>query len=521
MKLDDLKIVHADYKNHIEEWNLYGLAYEGGMRFIKYCLKHNSRESYANWHVRQDEGSNFNYASSIIDMMNFYLTEKQPVRYLSGLDNDPLWNMFLQDCDYRSTNYDVFINEAQKYASVYGHVGILVNKTSVIFDTKQHEIDNESYPYLTVYTPPNILDWNFENNDVGRPILKYLKLREREDRYLLYFEHHWELYQIDERNEVKLAGSGANSLGVIPFVWNFNIRNISNPMIGISDLKEIAPIVSSICKNISSGDEIIKYAGFPMMRLPKDREGAVGGSGGDILVAPDGVLEFDPELGEKGKPDWLETKVLEPIDAILAWTDRKADEIFRLAHLSGVHGQRKSNNEVSSGLAIRYEGNQLNSLLNKKANQMNETELLIIKYWLMWQNQSNLFDKVRIIRKREFATDDLSVSLDVNLKAIASVGSNLFSQKVKEKIVHQTLPDLTDDEIDKIIKEVIQNNEKMNAEMGVGGIDENGDDKKEDSKNPDMVKEKLIQAMNAGDKSFFKQNQKVPTASTILNRQKK
>lgn len=530
MRLDELKEVHDEYKDYIQEWNLYGMAYEGGMRFIKYCLKHNGRESYNNWALRQEEGSNFNYANSIIDMMNFYLTEKQPVRYLSGLDNDALWNMFILDCDYRSSNYDSFINEAQKYASVYGHVGILINKSSVVFDTKQQEIDQKCYPYLTIYTPQNILDWEFDIDDIGRPVLKYLKLKELDNRYLIYYQNMWEIYEVNKKEEVKLIGSGENRLGEIPFVWSFNVKNIAKPLVGISDLKEIAPIVASICRNISSGDEIIKYAGFPMMRLPKEREGAVGG-GGDILVAPDGVLEFDPELGDKGKPDWLETKVLEPIDAILGWTDRKADEIFRLAHLSGVHGQRKSNNEVSSGLAIRYEGNQLNSLLNKKADQMNETELLVIKYWLMWQNQEDLIDKIKIIRKREFAIDDLSVSLDVNIKAISSIGSQTFASKVKEKIVRQALPDLTDDEFDKIAYEIVLSLENGTS---IGGSNMNLFDKNGKIINPrdgvmvpgtgsleDLKKQIAGGNSNANQKiDLLKENQKVPNAANVMNKQK-
>lgn len=493
MKLDELKETHKDYKKNIEAWTLYGMAYEGGMPFIKYCLKINSRESLSNWKARQAEGSNFNFASSIVDLLNFYLTEKQPVRYLGGLDTDPLWQMFLQDCDYNSTNYDTFINEANKFASVYGYVGILVNKSSVEFETKQQEINNGSYPYLTMYTPPNILDWKFRKNDIGRPILTYLKLKESDDRYLIYFEEAWVIYEIDQAGNVIQVDSGLNMLGQIPFVWSFNIRNASNRLDGISDIKEIAPIVASICRNISSGDEIIKFAGFPMLRLPKVREGSIGG-GGDVLVAPDGVLDFDPEFGDRGKPDWLESKVLEPIEAILGWTDRKADEIFRLSHLSGVHGQRKSNNEVASGLALRYEGQQLNSLLNKKATQQCETELALIKFWTMWQKKSELMKVVKIIRKREFATDDLTISLDLNLKAIANIQSKIFNLKIKEKIIKQTLPDLTDEEYDKIKTEV-------DANYNLSLIDDSL--KKDDNKSDPN-----------------KQNQKIPNASDVLNQNK-
>jgi hypothetical protein len=128
-----------------------------------------------------------------------------------------------------------------------------------------------------------------------------------------------------------------------------NIKNLTKPYIGVSDIVDISRIVASIIRNLSSGEEMIKFAGFPMMRKPMRWEGEEGQTD---ETGHQAVQEFDPEWGEAGKPDWMESVILEPIEATLKWIDRKVDEIYRVAHLSGVHGQRKSNNEVASGLAL-------------------------------------------------------------------------------------------------------------------------------------------------------------------------
>ena len=468
MTRDELLREHPIYKKKIDDWNFWGLAYEGGMPFIKHVLKQNSRESFANWKNRVDEGCNFNYTTSIVDLFNFYLTEKPVTRVLGGLEDDPLWQAFFKDCDHNGTNFDLYINEIQKLVSVYECVGILVNKagSDVPMQRMSDEIESQNYPYVSTYTPPNILDWGYAKNKFGtRKELEYVKLVEDDGSILIYHKDWWQIWVVNERGyqvggvfeEVSLIDQGVNALGIVPFFWSYNMKSPSNKHMGISDIKEISLITASICRNISSGDETIKFTGFPMFRTPMQREGIAQAGGGDVLVAPHGVLEFDPEHGSEGKPDWLESEVLEPIEAVLNWTDRKADEIYRIAHLSGVHGQRKSNNEVASGLALRYEFQQLNSVLIQKSNQAVETELNVIKLWLLWQNKTELFDSIEVNRNKQFSMEDLSINLDNSKKAMDFVRSNHFNKLIQYSITRQMLPDISDAD-EKIIKSEIETN---------------------------------------------------------------
>lgn len=178
-----------------------------------------------------------------------------------------------------------------------------------------------------------------------------------------------------------------------------------------------------------------------MMRKPMRRDGE---DAPEDQTGPRAVQEFDPELGDKGKPDWMESVILEPVESILKWIDRKTDEIYRVAHLSGVHGQRKSNNEVASGLAMRYEFQQLTSVLGKKSHSMCEAEKQIVRFWLMWQNKFDLFKEIKITRSKSFSVDDLSISLDNLIKSMKEVISKTFRQEAQIAMTRMTLPDLKD-----------------------------------------------------------------------------
>jgi len=451
------------YNKYIDEWTLYELVWQSGKPLIDYAIYKQPRESDVNYKARLRDGYIFNFGKAIIDVYNFYLNEKDVYRDLNGLEKDEQWQLFQKDADLNNTDYDVLLNESQKLASVDGSIGILVNKPGSEFHmTRASEIEAGIYPYYALYSLPNIYDWTWEKNpETHRNELVFLKLKQANGDYLLWSRSEWELWTIDPGTKLpKLKTSGENPLGEIPFVWLVNLKDITHPEIGSSDLVDIARIVTSITQNLSCGEEMIKLAGFPIFRSPMEEDTGFGDdeAGDDeVPIGVRGVEEFNPTYGEGGKPDWMPTQILEPVEAALKWIDRKTDEIYRVAHLSGVHGQRKSNNEVSSGLALRYEFSQLNSVLIAKSTNLTEAELQCLRLWLKWQDQEDMFDGIEIKRSEEFSIDEISIAVSNALTAYKNVLSRTFRQKVMEKIAMQTLPDLTEKERKKIQREIIKN----------------------------------------------------------------
>ena len=451
---------NEQYKQNIDDWKRYELVWRSGRKLLEAAIKRHERESYDNYVNRLSDGYAFNFGKSIIDIYNFYLNEKKVIRELPGLKDDKQWMMFEKDADLNGTNYNVLIDEAQKFSSVYGSFGILVNKAGGEMGTLAAEITNRIYTYYALYSLPNIYDWRFERDPMThRRKLVYLKLKEPGKNYLIWEPDKWEQWTIGEKSTTPvLKDHGDNQLGEIPFVWMQNIRDFVNPEMGSSDLVDIADIVMSIIQNLSCGEEMIKLAGFPIMREPMEADsGGLDLDDEESETGPRAVKQFNPEHGANAKPDWMPTEILEPVDATLKWIDRKTDEIYRIAHLSGVHGQRKSNNEVASGMALRYEFSQLNQVLNAKSTNQSEAELQCLRLWLKWQDKEQLFDKIDIHRSTEFSIDDLSIALENAITAYNRVLSRTFRKRVSQKIVEHVLPDLSQTDKEAIHAELEDN----------------------------------------------------------------
>jgi hypothetical protein len=135
--------------------------------------------------------------------------------------------------------------------------------------------------------------------------------------------------------------------------------------------------------------------------------------------------------------------VLEPIQGGLEFIGRKVDEIYETAHMSGIHALEKSS-EARSGVALRYQFSQLSSVLGDKCDNMIEAELEILRLWLKWQNQSDVFHDLIITRSKQFSVDDMAQDLDNLIKAGNAAISETFKRETQKAMSRGVLPDLPD-----------------------------------------------------------------------------
>jgi len=459
--VEEFDAKHKLYNDNVDDWIFFQLAYEGGRKFVESVLAKHPRESDANYKQRVKDGIVFNYARGVINIYSFYLTEQHPVREIGALENDPLFKLFEDDCDLNGTNFETFINENQKLASVFGAVGILVDKPPIPKgrnNTKEDSLRDKIYPYCATYTLPNILDWKItRDRKTGRPTLVYLKLREENDDVTIWKPRRWERYSKNQENKtVTMVDSGEVEIGEIPFVWFQNLKSITQPQIGISDITEISRITASIVRDISCGDEIIKYAGFPMLRKPMRGPGETGPDISGVTA----VLEFDPDKGSDAKPDWLEAPTKEPIEAVTDWINKKISEIFEAAHLSGVHAHERSD-QVRSGVAMRYEFQQLTRVLATKAANMNEAEMSIIRLFAKWQGHENNSTDLFVSRPADFSVDDLSAVLENLDIAKDIVRSVTFYKQLQKTIVRKTISDTNTTTLNEIYTEIDSNTTEL------------------------------------------------------------
>lgn len=449
---ENLNDKHPTYEKMLEKWTFWANAYEGEDDFIASVITKHERESEENHEDRMNNAEVFNYCSTIVDIFSNYLTEVKAHKELGTLTDDKQYEKFTHDVDLYGTDYDVFWSGVTKKAGVYGFCGILVDKPQGDTDTRLDELNNNIYPYFSVFTPENICDWLWTRNPrTARPELSFLKLQESDESYLIWTKDEWERWTLipGQDTAYEVTESGVNPLGKIPFVWYVNIPNISKQIIGKSDISSISRIQASITRNLSQGSEVVNYAAFPMLIKAEDRRPTEE----EDQVGPTAVLDFDPEYPDS-KPSWLASEAKAPIDAILEWISLKIDEIYRTAHLSGVHGQTKEN-QAKSGVALKYELQQLFSVLSAKAGQLDEAELQSLLLWMEWQNLS--VDNVTVTRPKVFVLEDVNELIETLLVSKTIVKSETFDKIVQKKLAKMTLQTETESTLQQIDKEIDSN----------------------------------------------------------------
>jgi hypothetical protein len=479
LKVKDLLETHEDYDKNDQEWTFLMAMYEGIRKIVAQGLvtKH-ERESQVSYDRRMDELYGFGYTKSVVEVFQFFLFKKPAERNLGTLHDDKLWKLFMDDADLFGADYEKTIMEIVLYASVQGHMGVLVDKASASFTSKDEQVRAKVYPYLAVYHPRAILDWRWERDENHRPYLAYLKLLDENDQYRLWFPDHWEVWEMpeDEKGEktdsseeadAVLVDAQPHDLGMIPFLWHYNLKSKTRG-IGNSDCHEVSRIDLSIIRNASQIEEIVYYAAFPMMRKPmRDASPITGGktSQAEDEVGVEVILEFDPDHPES-KPDWLPAEVAAPVDACLKWIERKVGEIYRAANIGGMAATEPTANP-QSGVAKRVDFQLLNSKMVNKAINLEDTENKILEYWLRWEQMWDKYkEEAKITRSRTYDIEDLSTDLENALTAQMVVQSDSFNKHVQQMIARQMLPNLTEKEIKEIDEEI-----EENVESGATNVD--------------------------------------------------
>jgi hypothetical protein len=454
--LEQLNHKHDTCQGNEDSWNFHGAVYDGIKAMIAYeVLQQNDRESNNNFDERKEEAFTFGYCKAIVNLFNYYLHEKPAQNNYDALGEDPLFQMFEEDADLYGTTWEEFLKNQQKNASIWGVVGILIDSAAGgDTETKAQNLEKKIYPYAAAYSPQNILDWKYTRNAItNRPELTYLKLLEEDGTYLIWTMEEWARYRTGKK-EAELMAGGINAINEIPFFWFCNMKHRQIRNVGISDLATIGYIEGSMVRNLSQGEEVIKYAAFPMMRRPKKEINAETGQPdtNDDTVGPRAIQEFDPQYPDS-KPDWMEAETLDPITALGMWIDRKIQEIYRTTY-TGSAAQAEVQKEVKSGEALKREFQMLNSVLTSKARNEMDAEATALYFWCKWTGMEKEYKQVTIDRAKDYSLTELAIALSDAMTSITVVKAKTFATAIRKQLVREIMPELPEKTLADIDKEI-------------------------------------------------------------------
>ncbi len=459
MTIEELEKTHPQYDAWVKEWIFHIRSYLGGTLYKKadYLLQH-PFESAANYRRRKEIAYYYNYCGPIVDIFVSHLYRRSANRDFGALASDPLFKSFLRDADHEGSSFTQFMRDAQRFASVYGRVSILVDSPENYAMTRAEAISEDIRPYVSLVTPENLLDWSFTRLPSGKPVLDKVKIREGENTYRIWTRELWELWEVErESGEVRLRGFGEHGLGRVPVVTLYNKRS-GIKMLGTSDLQDIADINKNIYYLCSDAKEIIENTAFPMLAMPYSKTG----SDEDREIGPRNILQYDP-AEPNAKPYWLEPPH-SSLTEIREWVRQDIAEIHRIAKLGGVRSAEDFSH-TRSGIAIELEYQQLYATLAEKADNIEQAESAVLDLWARWSG--GRFDGF-IDYPDDFSVRDMARDLDNAMKAqSAVVDSKTFRKELQKKIAATVLP-----KMEESLKAVIRQEIEEGAAEGTHSVKE-------------------------------------------------
>lgn len=438
---------HPDFDDNEDRWEFYLRSYMGGEDY--------KGGNYLTRYVNEDKDEYNrrllltpvdNHCRNIIHIYSSYLWRVPPKREFNSLANNVALEYFLKDADLDGRSFDSFMREAQVWASVYGHVWLMLDKPKSTAGTRADELAQGIRPYINLFTPENIFDWRYERRDSGRFQLSYLKVRESivrdtatdvKQTFRVWTNETIKLYEVTNEQE-RLVEEMDNPLGVIPAVFVPAQRSIKRG-IGISDLTDIASMQKAIYEENSEIEQLIRISNHPTLVKTFDTDANAGA--GSVINMPD---DLDPNL----RPF-----IIQPsggnLDAVRAAIADKVEAINRMAHMSAIRG---TEGQTKSGIAMQTEFQMLNARLSEKADILELAEEQIWALFCIWQD---INPDVQVFYPDSFDVRDLPNELAFLQGAKASgVNSRTFQQEVDKRIADLVLDD---EELTRAYSEIEQN----------------------------------------------------------------
>jgi len=355
---DQALLTHKDYSETIKNWEYYIRSYNGGYDYATgmYLSRYNL-ELDKEFNQRIANTPCDNHCKNIIQIYSSFLFRVRPSRDFGSMGDETSLQSFLRDADLEGNNLNSVVKQAQNYASIYGHCFMILDKPNIFTSTKADELAQDIRPYVSILTPENVFDWNYERLPNGKYELNYLKVREEVDRdggqYLkLWYRDKIDTIYIPNREEPRLVETVPNMIGKIPAVILYNAKSHKRG-IGQSDLTDIADLQKSIYNEYSEMEQLIRLTNHPsLVKTPSVNASAGAGA---IIEMPD---ELEPNL----KPYLLQPSG-SSLQSIMDSINNKVESINRIAHTGAI---RTTKSGISSGVALQTEFELLNARLSEK-----------------------------------------------------------------------------------------------------------------------------------------------------------
>ena len=444
---DFLTSRHKHYEEKFKDWHFHLMSYLGGQDYQDgYQLNRYILETDEEYLKRAENTPIDNHCKNVVQIYSSFLFRVPPTRDYGSLTGDEQLQSFIDDADLDGRSFNNVIREMQVNASIYGTCWAILDKPAVQTQTRAEELQLDIRPYISLYTPENVLNWEFQRSINGRYVLTSLTLLEDlfEDVATIRVWNMEDIstYQIKDFNKgysnskPMLIDEMPNQLGKVPAVVLYNQKS-QRRGIGISDLNDVAELQKAIYNDYSEIEQLVRLSNHPSLVKTPNVEASAGA--GSIIEMPE---DLEPNL----KP-YLIQPSSQSLDGIMNNINMKVEAINRITHMGAV---RATQDRVQSGIALQTEFQLLNARLSEKADYLQNAEEQIWNLFAEWQGRE--FDG-EIIYPDSFNLRDYASDLQFLQMAKASgVQSDSFLKEVDKQIARAVVDD--DEKINTIDNEI-------------------------------------------------------------------
>lgn len=372
---------HPQWKEMIKRWQFLINSYMGGdyYREGEYLAPYmmEDRESYE---TRLENTPLDNHVRAVVSVFNSFLFRAPPKRDMGSIANDAGLEAFMQDTDLEGRSFDSVMRDVSTYSSVYGHVWVILDKPQSNAFTRAEELAQGVRPYMSIYTPENVIDWEYMRAPNGAYVLTYIKLYEGKtdgmDVFRIYTPEVIQIVKIEsdaKQPTVEVISEIPNAIGEVPAVCVYSQRSPIRG-IGVSDVEDVADMQRSIANELSELEQLERLTNHPSLVKQQSTQASAGA--GSIIQVPE-----DPG------PDYVKPYLLQPsgasIDGLLNSINKKVEAIDRMSHMGGI---RSIESRRLSGVALATEFQLLNAKLAEKADNLEHAEEQIWRLYSKWQD---------------------------------------------------------------------------------------------------------------------------------------
>ena len=451
---DFLTTKHKHYDEKFNDWHFHLMSYLGGQDYQNgYLLNRYILETDEEYLKRAENTPIDNHCKNVVQIYTSFLFRVPPTRDYGTLTGDPQLQSFVQDADLDGRSFDNVIREMQMNASIYGTCWAVLDKPAVQSQTRAEELQLDIRPYINLYTPENVLNWNFQRSINGKYVLTSLTLLEDLHNDVatirVWTPEDITTYMVEDftkgysSSKPILKDEMINELGKIPAVILYNQKS-QRRAIGISDLNDVAELQKGIYNDYSEIEQLIRLSNHPSLVKTPEVEASAGA--GSIIEMPS---DMEPNL----KP-YLIQPSSQSLDGIMNNIRMKVEAINRITHMGAV---RATETRIQSGIALQTEFQLLNARLSEKADYLQNAEEQIWKIFAEWQGKE--FDG-EIIYPDSFNLRDYASDLQFLQMAKASgVESDTFLKEIDKQIARAVVDD--DEKIATIDNEIMSKTEAI------------------------------------------------------------